>query len=236
MTSSSAATCHKPRRWPISCRRTWAASASAKIAQRQRQARLAKLDVQEENLLDLISDGEVSVERAKARLRRITAERSRIQDQVAFEDEQLNLGAEVVRQTIAFLDDVAALYDKSSDQGRRLINQALFEKLYVENDEVTDDALNAPFAGFVDLDRTLRQPGADLGPQSTDNSIRAVVDRLWPDDAEGSRAVARRQPLDTETFSLAAALSGGGSSKDVMVELIGIYSNRDLLIGLAPRP
>lgn len=37
-----------------------------------------------------------------------------------------------------------------------------FKKLSVENDEDTDDALNARFAGFVDLNSTLRQGQADL--------------------------------------------------------------------------
>ncbi|HWJ98260.1 MAG TPA: recombinase family protein, partial [Acidimicrobiales bacterium] len=44
-------------------------------ATRQTNARIAKLDRQEENLLDLIADAEIDTARAKTRLRRITAER-----------------------------------------------------------------------------------------------------------------------------------------------------------------
>lgn len=196
--------------------------AASREVVRQAQARLAKLDVQEENLLDLVADGDVSSGRAKARLQRISAERAQLAGQIGQTDEQLELGAQVIRRTVELLEAPGVLYRSSSPQGRRLICQAIFDKLYLDDITVSDDQLHEPFAGFVDLDRSLYALTAtrtDTSAEATIAQKRAVEpalqelsDRLWPETNTGRSACSCRRPAsETKTGLLAAALAGGSS-------------------------
>lgn len=197
--------------------------AAARTAQRQREGRLAKLDRQEENLLDLVADSEVDSDRAKSRLRRITAEREKLKTEVDLNAEGLTLGAQVVTRTIELLNDAQRLYESSSDQGRRLINHGIFNKLYITSSQVTDDELQEPFAAITHLDRTLHDVRrGSTAHDDVDAPITQVYDRMWPRNTKGRSAVSCRRPLVTVTSRLAAALAGGGSSKDVMVGHEGI--------------
>lgn len=105
---------------------------------------------------------------------------------------------------LRLLEDPRALYDRSSDEGRRLLNQAIFDRLYIDIDEVTDDQLRPPFIELV----SQSCPTATASSQDGQSKKGPQTD--------GPRAWGTRADL------LATALNGGGSSRTAMVEVRGI--------------
>jgi site-specific DNA recombinase len=117
----------------------------------------------------------------------VTAELERL-------DADLTEAADAVELTLCLLADPAALYRRMDDQQRRQMNQAFFEKLYVDEDGVTDARLTTPVATQVEA-QDLVQAGCTNPGNRVEGSNTAVL--------------------------LATALKGGGSSKTAVVDLGG---------------
>lgn len=130
-------------------------TAASRLLRQQLESQLARLDVQEENLLDLAADAAIPKAKLKERLRRIAAQRARLQQSLSEADDDLSVGASASEKCLAILERPEELYRQMDDQGRQLLNQALFTKLYVFREEVTEDELAEPFAGLVELTRTV---------------------------------------------------------------------------------
>ncbi|MGO1267564.1 MAG: recombinase family protein [Microbacterium gubbeenense] len=58
---------------------------------------------------------------------------------------------EYLADTVDFLENCHALYSLSDDVGKRLCNQALFRKIYIENDDEIRSDLARPFETLVDV-------------------------------------------------------------------------------------
>ena len=168
---------------------------AAKLLRDQIAEYLAKLDRQEDNLLDLASDIAGPKDKLRRRLRKIRAEREKLEEQLEHSDDRLEVGAAVIEAALDLLNDPEEMYRRSAPKYRRLLNQAIFVKLYVDDNEVTDHVMREPFAeihaaqGIVDVD------GRPIGRR---RRPEAAIDQ-------------------TEADLLVAALSGGGSSKTAMV-------------------
>jgi len=202
---------------------------STELRSQQLQAQLTKLDRQEENLIDLAADGNIDTARIRSRLRRIRTERDQIGGKLDSASDHLEAGASLLTAVVDLLAEPGNLYGRSDDQGRRLINQAIFHRLYIHQGEIVGDQIHEAVAEVVELDRALRvvrdheAKTSETLLEGIDSSIKALSERLRPETTRGRRAVACLRPLrGTRTLLLASALSGGGSSKDVMVELRGI--------------
>lgn len=119
----------------------------------QLKAHLAKLDLQEDNLIDLAADGQLPQAKIRRRLHRINEQRRQVTEQLADADTQLNVGAAVVEAAVDLLDNLQEAYRQTTDHGRRLLNQAIFKKLYVGDDNITADELHPPFDALVTAHR-----------------------------------------------------------------------------------
>ena len=119
----------------------------------QTRRELAKLEVQENNLLDLAADGTLPSAKIRARLREISSRREALQASHADSNERLAAGAEAVLETVELLSSAEELYRRAPDSGRRLLNQAVFERIYIDVEAVVDDRVRAPFGEFVALGR-----------------------------------------------------------------------------------
>ncbi|HVF13643.1 MAG TPA: hypothetical protein VM942_03535, partial [Acidimicrobiales bacterium] len=167
---------------------------------RQHFAReLARLDRQEENLLDLAADGDLAPTKVRERLKRIERQRKTIQEQLSKSGTSIEAGAEVLRAALDLLNDLEQLYRRAGPDERHLLNTAIYERLYVYEDRITDQSYRSPFDEVVDAHRDLvgvrTRRGSDAVPSGNNN---------------------RKAGL------LATALSGGGSSRSAMVELRGL--------------
>jgi hypothetical protein len=166
-------------------------------------AQLAKLDVAQERLVDLAVDGTLPRETIQQRLNKIVRERQKVQEALASANGDLEHGAQVVRLAVDLLDDTHRLYQRAPNDVRRLMNQAFYERLYVDSPaQVIDVVLKPP---FDDLERA----AALFRP----NSRKQVVPEFGA--ARGPRT-ARQAPR----VSLAAV-----SSTAAVVELAVRYSN-----------
>lgn len=165
---------------------------SAKLLHQQLNTELVRLDHQEENLLDLIADGHETSAKVKQRLNAIQMKRSKLTDQLGQTSERLAVGAALIENALLLLADPHEMYEKMAPDQRRLMNQAVFEKLYVIEGSVTDAVFDAPF----------------------DELIQARSEISITPGKGGKRR--------HTSGSLAAALSDDGSNKRVMVMVGGL--------------
>ena len=107
---------------------------SLRLLHEQLTVELARIDREEENLLDLAADGSFDTSKVRTRLTRLHAKRREIQERLTSSDERIAQGADVLQMQLDLLRDPQALYRQLSDHGRRLLNQAMFEKLLVDQD------------------------------------------------------------------------------------------------------
>jgi site-specific DNA recombinase len=172
--------------------------AAGKLMDQRIATDLAALDRQEENLIDLAADATLPQEKVRERLRRIQQERNRLRAQREVSDDRLEIGAAVIQAALDILDKPSELYRSSGPKHRRLINQAVFEKVYVYENGVTDHVLREPFAELIDAQQQVGRPtGLGTRPRS-------------------------RGTAGTKEGLLDAVYFGVGSSKTSMVEPDGI--------------
>ena len=173
---------------------------AAKLLRDQIAEHVAKLDRQEDNLLDLAGDTSGPKDKLRARLRKIRAEREKYAEQLERTDDRLEVGAALIEAALELLNDPEDLYRQSGPKFRRILNQAIFEKLYIDDNEVTDHVLREPFAELHEA------------------QIRITIDK----HGVGKRR--RTEPAIDQTKAdlLVTALSVGGSSKAAMVEVSGL--------------
>ena len=180
---------------------------AARLLQQQLTAQLAKLEVQEENLLDLAADGGVPQTKVRQRLHRIQEQRTKLQEDLGDVDIRLDVGVALLEAALALLDNLQELYRQSTDNGRRLLNQAFFRRLYVGEDGIEEADINEPFRELF----TVQRDGVGTTSQGSrdDSSIG---------DRDGTVVDLTRKP---KADLLTVALSGHGLNRTAMVEVMG---------------
>ncbi|MFV2195049.1 recombinase family protein [Nocardiopsis sp. LOL_012] len=130
--------------------------ASTQLLHQQLTKELQTLDTKEENLLDLAADGELPQGKIKARLKDIARQRERLTQKLGSATKDLSEAAQQLDRCLAKLTDLPALYRSCNDEQRRLLNQAIFERLYIEEDESPDALGGAAITGHQ-LNESFRQ-------------------------------------------------------------------------------
>ncbi|GAA2038917.1 recombinase family protein [Nocardiopsis rhodophaea] len=118
---------------------------AATLLKQQLTAELKSLDDQEENLLDLAADGTLPQAKIKARLRKIEQRRASIGERLGRTNEDLSQAARLIEVCLKLLENPQELYLRCDDQQRRMLNQAIFHALYVEEDRIGSHDLKEPF-------------------------------------------------------------------------------------------
>ncbi len=172
---------------------------ASKLLHQQLTAQLLRLDRQEENLLDLVANGDQSSAKVKQRLNGIQRERSKIAQQLDQTGERLAVGAALIENALTLLHDPQGLYEQMAPEQRRLMNQAIYERLYVLDDTISDAAFNPPFDELLEA----RDAASSIKHQ------------------KGSPA-GTGDPSEVHTGPLATALLDRGSNKRVMVGAEGL--------------
>ncbi|GAA4536594.1 hypothetical protein GCM10023192_34890 [Amycolatopsis samaneae] len=157
--------------------------AASRLLHQQLTAELRDLDAQEENLIDLAAKGDDGMPQAKIkeRLYAIGHQRERLTARLNGTTENLAEAARLIELCLTLLENPQELYLRCDDEQRRLLNQALFEHLFVEEEDVTDHDLREPFATLhaVQADQRPRagdkpDPGGEAPRTTTANGTRAV--------------------------------------------------------------
>lgn len=114
---------------------------------------LRDLDAKEENLLDLVENGEIVAAKVRSRLTAISQERMQVQTELAAERPQIQVGGALIRAALDLLEDPQELYRQATDPVRRQLNQVFFGRLYLDDADqavqVVNDELVEPFDGLL---------------------------------------------------------------------------------------
>ncbi len=121
--------------------------------------KLKDLDAKEERLLDLAADGTLPQTKIKDRLRKINADRAAVEASLTATNAELSVGVEILKRGLDLLADPWTLYRTRTDDIRRHLNRAFFERLYLDIDGVVADELQQPFADLHKVARTRRTCG-----------------------------------------------------------------------------
>jgi site-specific DNA recombinase len=129
------------------------AASHMQVAQREsdRHARrLQELQREQQKLLHLFYKGSIAEEVLEAEQTRIETERSQAQRWGEMAAQDATEIMQALEEALTLLNDPEVRYREASEEGRRLINQALFEKLYLRDDGVND---TEPVAWVRDIHR-----------------------------------------------------------------------------------
>lgn len=191
-------------------------SKSSALLEKHLKTELARLDKQEGNLIDLAAEGGLAVAKVKMRLADIQHERARITERLSAGVEQLATAAHLVDQALRLLDNPQQLYLTLSPEQRRYMNDAIFEKLYVHDGEISEAVLRQPFDDLIQVRDEIQNYSASgaCPPGEVKKKRRPEVSRMGP---------------------LAALYFAGGSSKDRMVA-VGISGTAPRRVAPVPEP
>jgi DNA invertase Pin-like site-specific DNA recombinase len=152
---------------------------SLHLLAKQMKAEMTRLEKQEANLIDLAADGGMPLPKVRQKLAEVQRERDRIRERMAVGDDRLTAGAVLIDRALRLLDSAQKLYMTLSPEQRRFMNDAIFEKLYVQDDEIDGAVFRPPFDELLqardEIQRTARagaengvkengRRGPDLGP------------------------------------------------------------------------
>jgi site-specific DNA recombinase len=139
-------------------------SATARLRTSLR-AQLAELDRQEDRYLDLIGDPDWPQDKIKARLQKAREDKQKTVYQLDNVLDDLTPGHDALRAALELLDRPRELYRAAPDDGRKKLNKALFNRLYLDAEDRTPTTtrhdLIEPYASLVDATR-----GTHDGPKT----------------------------------------------------------------------
>lgn len=118
---------------------------------------LAKLDIQEERLLDLAADDAMPKAKIKGRLNKLAMDRDRIQAGLRRTGDELKAGYDLLLTSLELSRDPVALYRRVPDEIRRLVNETFNERYYIDDHgEVAQALRKPPFDVFPEVVNTWR--------------------------------------------------------------------------------
>ena len=153
--------------------------AATRLLKQQLTTELRGLDAKEENLIDLAADSTLPQAKIKQKLRDIERQRRHLTERLTSTNDNLSDSARLIKLCLTLLENPQELYRRCDDDQRRLLNQAIFHGLYVEDDQITGHDLKEPFAQLhaVQTSRRLDQsdkPDPGTSTSRTQNSSKAA--------------------------------------------------------------
>lgn len=111
--------------------------------------KLADLDKREERLIDLAEEG-LPQHKIRERLNKINEDRVRLESDVNQSGAALAVGASILEDAIRLAADVRTLYADAEDSARVALNDAIFRRVFVDEDGVRSAELREPFHEIVE--------------------------------------------------------------------------------------
>lgn len=106
--------------------------------------RLTELDAREERLLDLAEEG-LPQHKIRARINQLREDRARIEAERRQAGTAITTGADVLEQCLTLLADIGQLYRQANDPARGSLNDAIFKRLFLDEDGVRGTEIRPPF-------------------------------------------------------------------------------------------
>jgi len=183
---------------------------SARLLRTNLNAELARLSTAEERLIDLAAEGTLPVGKVRSRLTKLQQDQERVRDQLETIEHDLAEGAEALTAALRLLDKPQQLFQEAGETTRRLLTQTFFERLYIDDDDVTAVRYQRPFGDLHAAGRAWLTASAGRGRRTGRRQAKS------PDTT-------RAEALQGSWADLLASVSlDAGSSKTVLVEVAGI--------------
>jgi site-specific DNA recombinase len=128
---------------------------------------LAELNRREDQYLDLVGDPDWSKEKLTERIRKLRDEQNRLQQQLDhIENPDFDTGRAALNVVLDLLTSPDKLYRLANKRARRILNQALFTRLYIDVDDtgptVTTHEPTEPFAPLLDAYTAQEHDSGDI--------------------------------------------------------------------------
>jgi site-specific DNA recombinase len=180
-------------------------------------ARLLELDTSETSYIRLVGKPGWPESKIQAELIKISEERADIQDQLASTTTNLETGREFYLTAMELLSNPQEFYRRARTSLRKAMNKVIFDKLFVEDGEVTRHQLSEAAKPLIEAQehaRTYyRRSGSAKPAQGADGATYETSPFLTEEAGWNNYS---------DADLLAATLSGHGSSRALVVEVPGI--------------
>ena len=196
------------------------AADTQRLLRNQLQQQIKALGVKEENLIDLAADGQIAKAKIHAKLREIERARLSLQGQLDDVNDDLSAGANFINECLKLLARPEELYAQASNETRRKLNQAIFKRIFVMNDEVVGHEMVAPLGELLAAQTGFEATQAGLDQEAVLRQAHAANREHDPKIARAARN--NQESWQTVDDLLTAMDRGDGSSKPSMVPLEGI--------------
>lgn len=133
--------------------------------------KLAAIDTKESRLIDLAADDLMPRDKIRQKLNELKQERARIEAGLTSANEQLSIGAQVLRDALHLVEDPQRLYRDAPNGVRRHLNSAFYERFYLDDLVVTDADKTPLFDDLHEAARAHRSaPIRRIRPTSTNGA------------------------------------------------------------------
>ena len=178
---------------------------------------LAKLELQEERLIDLAADGSMPQTRIRSRLNKLTLDRCSIEEKLGRTSDELEAGAKLLRTSIELCRNPQELYISAPDEARRLINETYYRHFFInDRGSVARAALQPPFDEFDAAAKAyFRRKNMGARERAAELYGGSSKPKKTPGHARGLISTGTDQP------TLADVFLADGSSKTVLVGVTG---------------
>ena len=149
---------------------------------------LERLQREERALLRRDAEGRVSDELYAEESDRIARERVAIKVLKARLDIDLDKASYGIDLCLGLTEDIHRAYLQADGEQRRLFNQAFFERIYIDNEQIGATTLAEPFVTMLD-------------PTLPDLAVEGLLDRAWSMDVLPLMAEAHRLVLASRSAS-----------------------------------
>ncbi len=107
----------------------------------QIQGQIARLQTRVDNLIDLVADGGLAGSKAREKITEIERERAGLEARLGTIEDDLSIGAEFLKGWLELLRDPYELYRTASNDMRRELNQAIFTRIFVIDQDRAESEL-----------------------------------------------------------------------------------------------
>jgi site-specific DNA recombinase len=148
--------------------------AATRLLHQQLTNELRRLDAQEDNLIELAADSAETHPKIKQKLHDIKRQREHLRERLNETTEDLSDSVRLIDLCLTLLEHPQELYRRCDEEQRRLLNQALFDKLLIDYDQVTGHELREPFAQLHAVQRAVDKPDPGRPGSEPQDDNRAV--------------------------------------------------------------
>lgn len=110
----------------------------------QLQGQIARLQTRVDNLIDLVADGGLAGSKAREKITEIERERAGLEARLSTIEDDISVGADFIRGWLELLRNPYELYLNATNEMRRDLNQAIFKKIFVIDQDRAQSELQEP--------------------------------------------------------------------------------------------